>query len=101
MVLGALVGTFAATLVYKQQSVAVNIDNGTSDAKLNAIWDLVERKYVDRIDADSVMDKVYEAMLTTLDPHSVYFSGKRLESEKEAIRSNFDGVGILISKHIC
>lgn len=68
MVLGALVGTFAATLVYKQQSVAVNIDNGTSDAKLNAIWDLVERKYVDRIDADSVMDKVYETMLTTLDP---------------------------------
>ena len=100
MVLGALVGTFAATLVYKQQSVAVNIDNGTSDAKLNAIWDLVERKYVDRIDADSVMDKVYEAMLTTLDPHSVYLSGKRLESEKEAIRGNFDGVGILISKHL-
>ena len=80
MVLGALVGTLAATLAYKQQSVVVDLGNGPSDAKLNAIWSIVDRNYVDRLDADSVMDKVYAAMLSTLDPHSIYLTQKELDA---------------------
>ena len=96
MVLGALVGTLAATLAYKQQSVVVDLGNGPSDAKLNAIWSIVDRNYVDRLDADSVMDKVYAAMLSTLDPHSIYLTQKELARETEALRGNFEGVGLLL-----
>ena len=96
MVLGALVGTLAATLAYKQQSVVVDLGNGPSDAKLNAIWSIVDRNYVDRLDADSVMDKVYAAMLSTLDPHSIYLTKKELARETEALRGNFEGVGLLL-----
>ena len=96
MVLGALVGTLAATLAYKQQSVVVDLGNGPNDAKLNAIWSIVDRNYVDRLDADSVMDKVYAAMLSTLDPHSIYLTQKELARETEALRGNFEGVGLLL-----
>ncbi len=96
MILGALAGTFATTLAYKRHTVDLDIANGPSDTKLNAIWNIVDRNYVDRLDADTVMDKVYAAMLSTLDPHSVYLTQKELIRETESLRGNFEGVGIVL-----
>ena len=73
-----------------------NSSNSISDYKLNAIWELVDRHYVDPLDGDSVMDKVYAAILSTLDPHSIYLSQQMLKRENEMLRGNFEGVGIVI-----
>ena len=96
MVLGAIVGTVATTFAFSKRPVEIDLSNGPSDTKLNAIWNLVDKHYVDRLDADSVMDKVYAAMLSTLDPHSVYLTKRELEKETESLRGKFEGVGILL-----
>ncbi|MBO4307510.1 MAG: S41 family peptidase [Bacteroidales bacterium] len=64
--------------------------------KLDAIWGIVERHYVDNLSADTVMDKVYAAILSALDPHSRYLSAKELARESETLQGYFDGVGIVL-----
>ena len=99
LILGSIVGTIGATAAFSMRPTHIDIGKASGNTKMDAIWQLVERNYVDDIDNDSVMDRVYASMLASLDPHSIYLSGKELESEKESIRGNFDGVGILLMKH--
>ena len=96
--IGAVVGT-VATLA----AVVRSLPTGTwapqqvdPSNKLNAIWEIVEENYVDEIEGDSVMDRLYAAMMNTLDPHSNYLSRRDLEKENEILRGNFEGVGIVL-----
>ncbi len=70
--------------------------SGDNDTKLGAIRQLIDNYYVDSIESDSLMDMVYSAMMTSLDPHSVYLSQKDLDKTMESLRGNFDGVGIML-----
>lgn len=97
LVVGCITGVAASLAAFDKQNERTSNSAGAND-KINAIWNLVERKYVDRIDNDSVVDRVCWAMLSTLDPHSSYLSGKELAMENEAIRGNFEGVGIMLRK---
>ena len=97
LVVGCITGVAASLAAFDKQNERTGNSAGAND-KINAIWNLVERKYVDRIDNDSVVDRVCWAMLSTLDPHSSYLSGKELAMENEAIRGNFEGVGIMLRK---
>ena len=94
MVAGCLIGTLATIQAFKKQQTDITEYIG-GNTKLNAIWRLVELNYVDRIDNDSVMDRVYATMLATLDPHSCYLSGKDLASENETLQGRFEGVGLM------
>lgn len=96
MVVGAIVGTVATVAAYNRQIEGLFSNNGFNSQKLNAIWNLIENRYVDRIESDTVMDRLYASMLNTLDPHSIYLSRKDLEHEEEALRGNFEGVGIVL-----
>ncbi len=96
LILGGIVGTIGATAAFTARPTRIVIDNASGNTKMDAIWQLVEQNYVDNIDNDSVMDRVYATMLAALDPHSVYLSGKDLKREVEALRGNFEGVGILL-----
>ena len=70
MVAGITIGA----LTERKNKVYEITGRGVSDNKLNAIWNLVDRNYVDILDGDSVMDNIYRAVLSTLDPHSVYLT---------------------------
>lgn len=96
MVVGTIVGTVATVTAYNRQIEGLFTSNGFNSQKLNAIWNLIENHYVDRIESDTVMDRLYASMLNTLDPHSIYLSRKDLERENEALRGNFEGVGIVL-----
>ena len=95
MVAGCIVGTLAAVHAFRTHEVEVGYA-GSGDAKLNAIWSIVDRKYVDQIEGDSVMDRVYAALLSTLDPHSVYLPREVLDRENESLMGRFEGVGVAI-----
>ena len=96
MVVGSIVGTVATVAAYSRQMEGMFSNGGFNGQKLNAIWNLVENRYVDRIESDSIMDRLYASMLNTLDPHSIYLSRKDLERENEMLRGNFEGVGIVL-----
>lgn len=93
----ALVGGICiGALTERRDRAAVSRGAGYGDSKLEAIWKLVDKHYVDPLGGDSVMDRVYAAVLSTLDPHSVYLSKSLLARENEELRGNFEGVGIMI-----
>lgn len=58
------------------------------------VLDLIENKYVDKENADSLGDAAVEAILRKLDPHSVFLPAVQLQSAKEDLQGGFSGIGI-------
>lgn len=96
MGVGTVIGTLASLTAFNRQMEGMFAINGFNSQKLNAIWNIVESHYVDRIESDTVTDHLYAAMLNTLDPHSIYLTRKDLARENEMLRGNFEGVGIML-----
>lgn len=96
MGVGTIIGTIASIMAFNREMEGLFASNGFNSQKLNAIWNLVENRYVDKIESDTVMDRLCASMLSTLDPHSTYLSHKDLERENEMLRGNFEGVGIVL-----
>lgn len=58
------------------------------------IMDLIKNKYVDEVDINELADTAIQAMLSKLDPHSVFIPAKDLERVNEQINGTFFGIGI-------
>lgn len=58
------------------------------------VLNLIENKYVDKYDADSLGDAAIEAILARLDPHSVFLPAEMLQSSKEDLQGGFSGIGV-------
>ncbi len=58
------------------------------------VMDLLQRKYVDSVHADSLTDEAIEAMLQELDPHTVYIPAVYTEEANEDLKGNFEGIGV-------
>ena len=61
---------------------------------IQEVLDLVKNKYVDDVSTDSLSDTAIEAMLSKLDPHSVFIPAQELERVNEDMAGSFYGVGI-------
>lgn len=58
------------------------------------ILDLIKNKYVDDVDINKLADTAIQAILSKLDPHSVFIPAKELQSVNEEIAGSFFGIGI-------
>lgn len=58
------------------------------------VLNLIENKYVDKANADSLGDAAIEAILNKLDPHSVFLSAAQLQNTKEDLQGGFSGIGV-------
>jgi len=58
------------------------------------VINLIETKYVDDVQADSLADKAIEVILGQLDPHSVFIPASELEEIKEELAGKFYGIGV-------
>jgi carboxyl-terminal processing protease len=67
-----------------------NGDNGN----LAEIMKLVNKRYVDKVDTDSIEMKAIDNLLNQLDPHSVYIPPSELQSVNEDMDGEFDGIGV-------
>ena len=61
---------------------------------MQEIMDLVESKYVDDVKIDSLADTAIQAILSKLDPHSVFIPAEQLQSVNEDLAGKFFGIGI-------
>lgn len=66
--------------------------------KMGEVMQLVESKYVDTVDIDSLSEHLVAVMLGELDPHSMYQSARETERTEEMMRGNFEGVGIVLHR---
>ena len=58
------------------------------------VLNLIENKYVDKENADSLGDAAIEAILSKLDPHSVFLAASQLQNAKEDLQGGFSGIGV-------
>lgn len=72
--------------------------NGSSKfppaAKVANVHQIIERFYVDSIDAEKVATEAIVAMLRNLDPHSSYSDPKETRELNEPLQGTFSGIGI-------
>lgn len=69
----------------------------TSNAKkrkLNRLIDLIDQRYVDKINTDSIVDVTVNEIMQNLDPHSVYIPSDQTEDSENNMRGDFVGIGI-------
>ena len=62
--------------------------------KLNLILNQIELNYVDTIDRAKLTDAAVQAVLSQLDPHSVYRPPVEREESETSLAGGFDGIGI-------
>ncbi len=58
------------------------------------IMDLINNRYVDDVKIDELADTAIQAMLSKLDPHSVFIQAEELQQVNEALAGKFFGIGI-------
>jgi carboxyl-terminal processing protease len=61
---------------------------------LQEAMELIQLKYVDKINTDTIQSKAIEGIMDELDPHSVYLSPVALKQANEDLEGNFEGIGV-------
>lgn len=61
---------------------------------LQEILSLIKDKYVDDVNQKNLTDTAISAILSKLDPHSVFISAEEVEGVNEDIAGNFFGIGV-------
>ncbi len=91
LALGILIGH-----VLSQGDAPVAFSGSTSlkKRKLNRLIDLIDQRYVDQVNTDSIVDLTVNGILQNLDPHSVYISTSDAQAVADDMRGNFVGIGI-------
>ena len=70
------------------------ISAGSSSQKIASILQLIEDKYVDNVDKDSLTNDAISKILSELDPHSVYISAEDLQTANDDLEGSFSGIGV-------
>ena len=61
---------------------------------LQEVLELINSKYVDNVNTDTLGNDAIQEMLTHLDPHSVYIPASDLQEVNEDLEGNFKGIGV-------
>ena len=89
--IGLLLGKFCFGT--SKEKVELSLFNGKL-SKLQAIINIIDNKYVDNVNIDSLNELVIPDILSRLDPHTSYIPSKRLNESEKKIVGYFYGVGI-------
>jgi carboxyl-terminal processing protease len=71
-----------------------------SEQKIKKLLQFIEQDYVDNVDTEDILDKVITDIVSSLDPHSVYFPKDTYAASQENLRGNFEGIGVQFFMHL-
>ncbi|MBO9565361.1 MAG: S41 family peptidase [Niastella sp.] len=63
-------------------------------SSVQEVIDLVNLRYVDKVNTDTLTDDAIQALLAHLDPHSIFIPAKYLDDVNEELQGNFEGIGV-------
>jgi len=89
--IGLLLGKFCFSTT--KEKVELSLFNGKL-SKLQSIINIIDNKYVDHVNIDSLNELVIPDMLARLDPHTSYVPAKRINESEKKIVGYFYGIGI-------
>src|ERR1700712_953568 len=90
MIMGMLIG-------YKLREntrTAKSFFNIDRRSPLQQVLDLINLKYVDAVNSDTLADDAIQQVLSKLDPHSVYIPPVELSEINEDLQGEFQGIGV-------
>ena len=73
------------------------LDTCEAISNLIQVCKLIEGNYVDSPEMNKLQEEAIGAMLTKLDPHSMFIPARNVERANESLQGNFEGVGITFS----
>jgi carboxyl-terminal processing protease len=89
-----IAGMFIGSSLRQNVPSSRGIFNSGKRSVLQEVVDLVNLKYVDKVNTDTLTEDAIQAMLAHLDPHSVFIPASSLEEINEDLQGNFEGIGV-------
>jgi carboxyl-terminal processing protease len=93
-VLGVYIGSYFNVSSPFDKSVNIK-----QKQKLNTLLQLIDKKYVDDVNTDSIVDVAIGNIINDLDPHTVYLPKAELDQENQSMNGSFVGIGISFNKY--
>lgn len=90
VVVGMFVGNFYANHFAGRR---INLIN-TSSNKLSDLLHIIDDQYVDTVNMGNLVEHSLPLILRELDPHSTYVSAADVETEMQALKGSFSGIGV-------
>ncbi len=75
-------------------SALAEADSASYVKKFQAIFELIEKQYVQEPDKEKMLEAALNGMASSLDPHSSYLNKDELADLEEHIKGEFGGIGI-------
>lgn len=69
------------------------VDNSNVQ-KVEDIIHIIKKKYVDEVNADSLVHLPIDSLLHQLDPHSIYLPATKADELAKTLEGNFEGIGV-------
>lgn len=98
IIIALLVGVLAG--IWGQSKIMSSVFSNsqpTSQSKFDWTMNLIESRYVDSVNKDSLLSTVIPDLLSKLDPHSEYIPPQNLSAVTESIEGKFDGIGVVFN----
>lgn len=93
--LPAVAVLLVGTLLGMQLEAYLTPDNPVENLrKLEEAFTLIQRNYVDEVDAKWLSEEAIVGMLDRLDPHSIYISAEEIGEVQDQFQGSFGGIGI-------
>lgn len=62
--------------------------------KLDALFDYMNKAYVDTVNIDAIVEEAMPTIISTLDPHSAYITAEDMQSVGTELEGHFGGIGV-------
>ncbi|MFI3314300.1 MAG: S41 family peptidase [Rikenellaceae bacterium] len=97
VIVSFLGGRFSANTEVTRVVSNASRSNMLSASKFGYILNLIDKKYVDAVNVDTLSEEYIEKMLHKLDPHSAYIPAVDAVENQEQLEGHFDGIGIMFN----
>ena len=98
LIIGFFIGSYAViTLIKKQRPGHEYRIGSVGVSKIQALINALDKKYVDSVNMDSIIDCALPVILEELDPHSAYYPAEETQESNDELHGSFSGIGIQFS----
>ena len=97
LTMGFFLGIEVMIGIFKRHQPQFDRSSSPGSQKVETLIKAIDRKYVDAVDMDSIMDRVLPTILQELDPHSAYYPAEETQESNDELHGSFSGIGIQFS----
>lgn len=94
LIAGLLLGNILTKRASKANNAGISEIFSSGGTKIDDFMSLIDGKYVDKVNVDSLTEEMMTDLVAKLDPHSVYIPAKDLENINSELEGSFSGIGV-------